>query len=198
MRLIRFLTVGAAFLSLVVPVNAGERPPAIAVFHDEVRRGLDELAGHLQGLGGQWRDALASVESGAERPLISIALAHRVELGLSGNQVASLERLRSDYQREAIRRDADLRIAEMDIANLRRAEPVDLAQVEARVREAERLRADMRMARIRTIEEGKAQLSAEQRDKLRALAAEPGALEPARPRAGEIPAAPAAPPRQRM
>jgi Spy/CpxP family protein refolding chaperone len=45
--------------------------------------------------------------------------------------------------------------------------------VEAKVREAERLRADMRIARIRTIEQGRTQLTAEQREKLRALLAEP-------------------------
>lgn len=195
MRLIHTLAVSAVSLALVVPVSAGERPPVVTVFHDEVRRGLDELTGHLQGLGGQWHDLLSAVEPGGERPLISIALAHRAELGLSAGQVTALERLRSDYQREAVRRDADLRVAEMDVATLRRAESVDLAQVEARVREAERLRADMRMARIRTIEQGKAQLTAEQREKLRALMAEAGSPAAPRPSAGD---APVAPHRQRL
>ena len=78
---------------------------------------------------------------------------------------------------------------------MRRAEPVDLAQVEARVRDAERLRADLRVARIRAIEQGKAQLTAEQRDKLRALMTEPWPA--AWPRAGGPPPV-ASPPPQRM
>ena len=195
----------AALLSPVVPAVAADRPSVVPAFHDELRRSLDELAGHMhgfaghmQGLGAQWREhfPLASAPDAApERPLISIALAHRAELNLSPRQVEALERLRMDFQREAIRREADLRVAEMDVAALRRAEPVDLAQVEARVREAERLRTDLRVARIRTVEQGKAQLTPEQREKLRALVAEPGL--PMRPRTGSGAPAPAPSP-QRM
>lgn len=203
MRPIRSMSraaVAVASLGLAVPAFAGDGRPAVPTFHDELRRGLDELAGHMQGfagqmqgLGAQWRDHLAGApEGGPERPLISIALAHRAELGLSPRQVEELERLRADFQREAIRREADLRVAELDVAALRRAEPVDLAQVEAKVREAERLRTDLRVARIRTIEQGKAQLTAEQRDKLREIAAAPGW--PMRPRAGGGTPAPMPPP----
>ena len=110
-------------------------------------------------------------------------LRYKDELGLSADQVQSLERLRADFQREAILRDADLRIAEMDLTTLLEREPVDLGQVEAKLREIERLRGDLRLARIRTIEQGKAQLSPEQRGKLRALLAEPG---PTRPRQGAV------------
>ena len=201
MRLIRAVAIAAVSLGLVTPATAGDRPGVVPVFHDELRRGLDELAGHMHGLGAQWRDSFplgpfaGASDAGGERPLISIALAHRAELGLSAKQVDALERLRADFQREAVRRDADLRVAEMDVATLRRAEPVDLAQVEAKVRETERLRADLRVARIRAIEQGRAQLTSEQRDKLRALMAEP--WPPARPRAGGPPPAAAAPP-QRM
>jgi hypothetical protein len=49
---------------------------------------------------------------------------------------------------------------------------VDMAKVEAKVREIERLRGDIRLARIRSIEKGKAQLSAEQRRKLQELEAD--------------------------
>ena len=58
----------------------------------------------------------------------------------------------------------------MELAALLRA---DLAQVEAKLREIERLRLDLRLARIRTIEQGKAQLTPEQRAKLRSLLADP-------------------------
>ena len=105
-------------------------------------------------------------------PLISVMLHHSQELGLSPDQVRELERLRGDFTREAIRRRADIEIAELDLATLRRADVADLAQVEAKLREIERLRADVRLARIRTIEQGKGHLTPEQRTKLRALLAE--------------------------
>src|SRR5918999_1018436 len=53
-----------------------------------------------------------------ERPLISLMLRYRDKLGLSADQVRKLEQVRSEFERESIRRDADLRIAEMDVANL--------------------------------------------------------------------------------
>jgi Spy/CpxP family protein refolding chaperone len=96
----------------------------------------------------------------------------RAEPGL-GEPGEALERLRSDFQREAIKREADLRVAEVDVTALLARDQVDLAAVEAKVRAIERLRADLRLARIRTIEQGRAQLTPEQREKLRALVAEP-------------------------
>ncbi|MBI2360514.1 MAG: periplasmic heavy metal sensor [Deltaproteobacteria bacterium] len=96
-------------------------------------------------------------------------------------QVRSLERLRADFERQAIKNEADLRVGEMDLSALLEAEPVDLKQIEAKVREIERLRADLRFARIRAIEQGKGQLSAEQRERLQSLLS--GSRYP-RPRSG--------------
>jgi len=112
------------------------------------------------------------------RPLITIMLRHRDELGLSAAQVQSLDKLRGDYMREAIRRQADQKIARLDLFTLMRPDPgdpmkaVDMAQVETKVREIAKMRADMVLARIRTIEAGKAQLTPEQRTKFAALLAQ--------------------------
>jgi hypothetical protein len=143
------------------------------VAHEEISGALDELAGQLHGLGTRWREHFRYVEPRGERPLITLMLRHREELGLSPEQAQGLERLRAGFQREAIRREADLRLAEMDLATLLDTEPADLAQVEAKLREIERERAELRLARIRTIEQGKALLTSEQRGKLRTLLAEP-------------------------
>ena len=50
--------------------------------------------------------------------------------------------------------------------------PVDMTKVEAKVHEIERLRADLRFARIRTVQKAKEQLSADQRQKLEELLAD--------------------------
>jgi len=107
------------------------------------------------------------------RPVIALMLRNREALGLTPEQVQRLEQLRLDFARDAIRRGADLRVAEVDLMALRQAEPADLVRIEAKLREIERLRADLRLARIRTIETGKAQLTPDQRAKLRTLLAEP-------------------------
>lgn len=105
----------------------------------------------------------------AERPWITLALQQRDQLGLTADQVTRLESLRAEFQNEAIRRSADLQIAETELEQLLQAEPVDLAKVEATLRQLESLRADLRLSRIKTIEQGKAVLTPEQRKKLASL-----------------------------
>ena len=158
-----------------VPPSAAEPPAVRPVVRDELSRSLDELASQLHGLTERWRGHFGRGEAPGERPLITLMLGWRQELGLSAAQIESLERLRAEFQRDAIRRDADLRVAEMDLAALLRTDTVDLAAAEAKVREIERLRAEARLARIRAIEEGKMQLTVEQRAKLRTLLAQQAA-----------------------
>ncbi len=184
MRITYALGVLALTLTMVLPPAAAEPPSLAPSMHEELGRAMDELAGHIRGLEERWQAYSMGSEPAGERPLISIMLSHRQELGLSAAQVRELERLRAEFQREAIKRDADQRVAELDLAALLQADPVDLAKVEAKVHEIERLRAEMRLARIRTIEQGKAQLTQDQRGKLAGLLAAPW---PPRPKAGPRP-----------
>ena len=161
-----------ALLALAAPV-AGAAPAApIPLAHEEQGQTLDGLVAQLHDVGSRWREHFRPAPRD-ERPLITLMLRHKDDLGLSTDQVQSLERLRAEFQREAIRRDADRRIAEMELRTLLEQDSADLGQAEAKVREIERLRSDLRLARIRAIEQGKAQLTAEQRAKLRTLPAEP-------------------------
>ena len=168
------LLVGFLALGLILPSarrgwSLEAEKPAL---YEEMAQSWDDLGRELQGLFGRWREYFLPGSSQEDRPLISIILQNREKLGLSNDQVKKLEQLRTDFQKESIRRDADLRVAEMDLAGLLDAPPVDMAKVEAKVREIERLRADIRLARIRTIEKGKEQLTADQRKKLQEIIAE--------------------------
>lgn len=120
----------------------------------------------------------ASAALGQERPLLTLALQHRAELGLSENQAQTLEALVGRFRQEAGQRVREMNAAERELAELLKREPADFAQVEGKVRALEKLRADLRIARIRTIAEGRAVLTPEQRAKLDALAA--GDLQPRR------------------
>jgi Spy/CpxP family protein refolding chaperone len=151
----------------------GEGGAMIGAGHEEMERALHDLAGQVRGLGAQFLGQFAVPERWPEAPLITIMLQHRQELRLSPQQVGALERLRADFQKEVIRRDADIRVAEMDLATLLRGVgSADLAPAEAKVREIERLRADLRIARLHAIEQGKALLTSEQRETLAGLVAE--------------------------
>jgi Spy/CpxP family protein refolding chaperone len=170
----------ALTLATVVSPAWAQAPPGP---FQEAGRLVDQLTGHLGSLGAelaqqmQGRGGMGSMGGPmgrmmgdpAERPLITIMLHHRTELGLSADQVSRLETLRSDFTREAIRRDADIRVAELDLTSLLEQDPADLSKVEAKVREAAQLRADLRIARLRAIEQGKALLTPEQRTRLQTM-----------------------------
>lgn len=91
----------------------------------------------------------------------------------------SFQQLRADFQRDMIKSQADQRLARVDLGTLLRPNPadpgkaVDMVQVEAKVREMERARADHQLSRIRTMEQGKSLLTPEQRAKLMALLTQP-------------------------
>ena len=168
----------AITLMVAGPAAAADTPVLAQSTYEELGRALDELAGQMRGLGQRIEGQIFGTESPGERPLISFMLAQRYELGLTPAQVQELERLRVNFQRETIKRDADRRVAEMDLAALLQADPVDLGRVEAKIQEIERLRAAFRLSRIRTIEQGKALLTQEQRTKLAALLSQPWPLLP--------------------
>ena len=169
-----------ALATVVTPAAAG---PAAGPF-EEAGRLVDQLAGRLGAFGAELAQQMQPGRGGMgsmggmmermmgdpmERPLITIMLHHRAELGLSADQVSRLETLRGDFTRESIRRGADIRIAEVDLATLLEQDPVDLAKVEAKVHEVAQLRADLRIARLRTVEQGKAALTPEQRTRLQTM-----------------------------
>src|SRR5262249_419142 len=105
------------------------------------------------------------------RSVIGFALRHRQDLNLTPQQVDTLKKLGMDSRRAAIRAAADQRVARLDLMSLRQGDPVDMGKVEAKGRGAEGVREDSRLAAIRTDEQAKAQLTPEQREKLKTLAA---------------------------
>lgn len=173
-----------AVVALAMPAAASEMMRASPAAHEQLAQSMGDPGDHPSSSASRWHQDLTYGDSSGIRPLITFMLRHRDELGLSTAQVQTLERLRTDFQREAIHREADLRVAAIDVGSLVKAEPVDLGQVEAKLREIERMRTDFILARIRTIEQGKAQLTREQRAKLQTILASPG---PPRPGAGSPP-----------
>ncbi len=107
--------------------------------------------------------------SPAERPWITIMLHHKDELGLSAEQIGKLYSLRADFAKEVEKRRAGMQAAEEQLAELLNKEPVNLSAVEAKVKEIGSMQATLRFDRIKTIEQGKAVLTAEQRKKLSTL-----------------------------
>lgn len=177
----------ALLLFTTAPVMSAEperpRPPVpedLADAWERFQRALHEWGGRL------W-ERVGPRGGREDRPVISQMLNNKETLGLSADQVRRLEQLRDNFQRTTIRNEADLRIIELDIAGLLDSDSADMAKLEAKMREEEKLRADLRIARIRAIEQGKALLNAEQKKKLTELLRQP--LLPRAPMAGQNPSA---------
>jgi len=106
---------------------------------------------------------------GAEAPLISIALKHQTELNLTGDQVATLEKIRTQYQSQTTPIVEQLRSVEGEIRSLLQQSPANLVQVKLKIEEAEKLRSDLRYLRIEALENGKSVLTTAQQDQLKSL-----------------------------
>ena len=134
-------------------------------FPEELADAWDRLQRAVQDWTGQIRERFGAQDFREERPVISMILKHRDYLSLSDEQVRKLEQLRDNFQRQSIRTEADTRILDLDIAALLDNPTVDLPKIEQKIREGEKLRADLRIARVRAVEQAKALLTAEQRKK---------------------------------
>ena len=161
-------------LGLTVPApgqssEVAQAPELLPVAYEEMGRAADrpEMQGH-RAFGG-WQHRAGGWQGRGGRSFIGMVLRHRQELGLTSQQVESLQKLGMEFRRAAIRRMADQQLARLDLMELRRSDPVDMGQVEAKIREIERMRADVQIAAIRTSEQAKAQLTAEQKEKVKGL-----------------------------
>jgi Spy/CpxP family protein refolding chaperone len=88
-------------------------------------------------------------------------------LGLSERQRNTIEDLIAGERRQAIRTDADIRIAELDLFKLIESDRPDRAAIDETAERLGSLRHEMLRLRIRTMLGIRAALSAEQRAKLR-------------------------------
>lgn len=185
----RFILLGSltCFLIIAAPVSGAEPGSSRPPIPEELVEAWERFQRALQDWGGRLWDRVGAPGSREERPLISQILIQKEALGLSPEQVRKLEQLRDRFQRQSIRVDADLKIIEMDIAALLENDSVEAAKVEQKIREGEKLRADIRIARIRAIEQAKTLLNAEQKKKLQELNSQGGAPRP--PRSGRNPSA---------
>ncbi|MDZ4346241.1 MAG: hypothetical protein U1E51_27835 [Candidatus Binatia bacterium] len=161
-------------------VNGAEFASSKAAVPDELSDAWERMQRALTEWGGRLRERFGGRESREDRPLITLMLNNKEQLNLSADQVKKLEQLRDEFQKQSIRHDADLRIIELDLAALLDHDSVDMSKVVGKVREAEKMRADLRIARIRAIEQAKGVLNAEQKKKLQEITPESRPPRPAR------------------
>jgi Spy/CpxP family protein refolding chaperone len=106
---------------------------------------------------------------GTGAPLISLALKHQTELKLTPDQVSTLEKVRTQYQNQRAPIQEQLRSIEGEISGQLRESPANLIQIKLKIEQAEKLRSELRYLRVEALENGKAVLTAEQKDQLKNL-----------------------------
>jgi Spy/CpxP family protein refolding chaperone len=106
---------------------------------------------------------------GVEAPWISIALRHQKDLSLSPDQIATLEKIRTQYRDQSSPIQEHLRATESDLAVSLQETPANLIQAKLKIEQAEKLRSQLRYLRVEALENGKSVLTAQQRDQLKNL-----------------------------
>jgi Spy/CpxP family protein refolding chaperone len=102
-----------------------------------------------------------------EGPQVTMMLHHRQELGLNAEQVRKLQELRTTFAKDSERKGAEIRVAEIDLNALLEQDRWDLARIEPAVKQIATLQADLRLARLKTIQAARALLNPEQLEKLK-------------------------------
>jgi Spy/CpxP family protein refolding chaperone len=95
-------------------------------------------------------------------------LKHPKEIGLSAEQVSRLKAIKLDLDRVRIRAEADIQVAEIELAALVEDEKADLSAIESKVKQSETLEIGLRVAAIKAKREAISLLTPEQREKEKA------------------------------
>ena len=176
MRAVTTLAGLALVLGLMAPIAAvAADPPDMAPAAEQgMGAGGSHPGMHGGGRYGGWQRNMGPSRGGHSqghhRPsFIGMLLRSQQQLGLSAQQVDSLRKLGLDARRAQIKLSADRQLAQLDLMSLRWSDPVDMGKVEAKVREIEKLKGDGKIAAFRTTDAARAQLTPEQKDKLKAM-----------------------------
>jgi len=99
---------------------------------------------------------------------IHMLLKHAKELDLTKEQVTKLKKIDFDRERNRVKTEAEIRVAEMDITAMVEDEKADLTAVENRLKQKAALETGLRMTAIKAGREAHALLTPEQREKAEA------------------------------
>jgi len=94
-----------------------------------------------------------------------------MSLGLDEKQMAEIRDIHFAFKKDAIKKKADIEVAELELRGILGKDPVDLTAAEAKIKQIEALKADMEMQHIKSIEEIKGKLTPEQRKKFHLMMA---------------------------
>ena len=128
-------------------------------------RGM-EMREHMPEMGpGMCGDCMAM---SGEGPMMGAGMMGMMikHLELNEKQTSAFKAIHLKMKKESIQKKAELQIAELELRELRNSDPVDLKAAEAKIRQVESVRSDLRILHLRAHEEVKGMLTPEQKIKL--------------------------------
>jgi len=90
-------------------------------------------------------------------------------LGLDEKQMGEVKAIHFKTMKEAIKKKADMHMASIELKEILSQDPVDLKAAEAKIRQIEAVRGDMKIMHIKAREEVKSKLTPEQRKKFESM-----------------------------
>ncbi|HOE17360.1 MAG TPA: periplasmic heavy metal sensor [Syntrophorhabdaceae bacterium] len=90
-------------------------------------------------------------------------------LGLDAKQKEAVREIKSREVKDNIKKMADVRIADIELRDILDKDPVDMSAVEAKLKWISSLMTDMRLSRIKAIEEIRAKLTPEQNKRFKEI-----------------------------
>lgn len=98
-----------------------------------------------------------------------IMMDHLMDLNLDEQQRTSINEIKSKMMKDTIRKSADMRINQIELNDLLEQDTVDMKAVEAKMKQLESMRTEMRLSHLKAMEEIKAKLTPEQRKEFREM-----------------------------
>lgn len=100
---------------------------------------------------------------------VTLMLRNAEKLKLSKEQARQLEDIRANYTKDILRQEAELKIAEVDLDRLLKADDIDLSRTRDGLKKAEGIETEIRYLRLAAFSEARKALTDEQRQSLKKL-----------------------------
>jgi Spy/CpxP family protein refolding chaperone len=95
--------------------------------------------------------------------MCGIMMDRLTDLNLDEQQRTAINAIKSKMMKDTIRKSADMRIAQIELNDLLQQDPLDMKAVEAKMKQLESMRTEMRLSHLKAMEDIKAKLTPEQR-----------------------------------
>jgi Spy/CpxP family protein refolding chaperone len=89
------------------------------------------------------------------------------ELELTKKQVKDLKSIKMDFQKGKLMAEANLKIAQLELRSLMHEDDASIKDIEAKLKEAAKLKTDMKLSHIKAFRKAKALLTPEQLEKMK-------------------------------